>query len=33
VHGGQFTLVLDSDPVVAAGDKLLVAENDPERRR
>jgi voltage-gated potassium channel len=29
VHGGQFTLGVGSDPVVAAGDLLLIAEPGP----
>jgi len=33
VHDGQFTLGLGTDPVVAAGDLLLIAEPDPAGRR
>ena len=33
VHDGQFTLGIGSDPIVAAGDKLLIAERDPDVRR
>jgi hypothetical protein len=31
VHGGQFTLGIGEDPVIAAGDRLLVAEAAPQR--
>ncbi len=33
VHGGQFTLGISEDPVVAAGDRLLVAEATPAGHR
>jgi hypothetical protein len=26
VHAGQFTLGIGNDPVIAAGDRLLIAE-------
>lgn len=33
VHAGAFTLGIETDPVVAAGDKLLIAEPMAERGR
>jgi len=33
VHDGRFTLGLDQDPVVAAGDRVLIAEGTPARHR
>ena len=31
VHDGRFTLGIGDDPVVAAGDRLLIAEADGRR--
>lgn len=33
VHDGKFSLGIGDDPVVASGDRLLIAESDPHRRR
>jgi len=33
VHAGQFTLGIGDDPVIAAGDRLLIAEAAPRERR
>lgn len=33
VHDGQFTLGIGEDPVIAAGDRLLIAEATPRERR
>jgi voltage-gated potassium channel len=33
VHGGRFTLGITEDPVVAAGDRLLIAEATPVQHR
>ena len=33
VHAGRFTLGIGDDPVIAAGDRLLIAEAAPRERR
>jgi hypothetical protein len=33
VHAGRFTLGIGDDPVIAAGDRLLIAEAAPRQRR